>query len=102
MYIGINNGSESSYIDVTDVGPDMLFRGYVEDNLARQNPEDNYRIGIPRESVEVYQLMEDVGLNWTLIIMVATILFGFVFVVIYLSKKQKEREREEANQGIRR
>ncbi|MCF3942054.1 alpha-amylase family glycosyl hydrolase [Oceanobacillus alkalisoli] len=101
MYIGINNGSKSSYIDVTDVGPDMLFRGYIEDNLARQNPEDNYRIGIPRESVEVYQLMDDVGLNWTLIIMVATILFGFVFVVIYLSKKQKERERAEANQGLR-
>lgn len=100
MYIGINNGSESSYIDVTDVGPDMLFRGYLADNLARQNPEDNYRIGIPRESVEVYQLMDDVGLNWTLIIMVATILLGFVFVVVYLSKKQKEQERKEADQGI--
>lgn len=92
MYIAINNGTESSYIDLTDVEADKMLRGYLEDNLARANEEGNYRIGIPRESAEIYQLMDDVGYNWTLIGFAAVVISLFVFMMLYLQHKQKKRE----------
>jgi alpha-amylase len=94
MYIAINNGSESAYVDVTDVEEGMMFRGYLEDNVVRANQEGNYRLGIPRESVEVYQLMEDAGYNWTLITFVVGVLAAFVIIIIQLERKQKQAERE--------
>lgn len=94
MYIAINNGSESAYIDVTDVEEDMMFRGFLEDNVVRANQEGNYRLGIPRESVEVYQLMDDVGYNWALIALLVGVLGTFVVVIIALERKQKLQEKK--------
>jgi glycosidase len=98
MYIALNNGSESSHIDVTDVEEDMMYRGYLEDNVIRANDEGNYRVGIPRESIEVYQLMEDAGYNWLLISFVIGVLTLFVAMIITLERRQKRREKEEAQQ----
>lgn len=94
IYIAINNGSESSYVDVTDVNSDQMLRGYLEDNTVRENKEGNHRIGIPRESVEVYEVVDNQGFNWTFITLVFGIMVIFVLAVIYLMRKQKQREKE--------
>lgn len=93
MYIAINNGSESAYIDVDNLDSGLQLKGILEDNLVRENEEGNYRIGIPRESVEVYLVEEDKGLNWLFIGFVVSVLLLFVIAVILLKRNQKKRER---------
>ncbi|MHA6251671.1 alpha-amylase family glycosyl hydrolase [Oceanobacillus sp. CAU 1775] len=92
LYVAINNGSESNYTDITDIPTDKMLRGYLGDNIVRANEENNHRIGIPRESVEVFEVVDEEGFNWTIILMVAGIMFIFVAGVIYLSIKQKRDE----------
>lgn len=100
MYIAINNGSESSYVDVTDIDPDQMLRGYLEDNTVRVNEEGNHRIGIPRESVEVYEVVDHQGFNWIFISFVIGIMAIFIFGVISLVRKQKQREKEDVQANI--
>ncbi|RLL45045.1 alpha-amlyase [Oceanobacillus piezotolerans] len=92
MFIAINNDSESKYIDVSDIEPGMQLRGFLGDNIVRENENGTYRVGVPRESVEVYALQPDVGLNWGLISLSGGIILLFIFGVSYLSFKQKRRE----------
>lgn len=92
MYITINNGTESSYIDVTDIGSDKMLRGYLEDNLVRENEEGNHRIGIPRESVEVYEVVDNEGINWGFLSIVIGVMVIFIVGVVFLTIKQKKRE----------
>ncbi|WP_249870142.1 alpha-amylase family glycosyl hydrolase [Oceanobacillus saliphilus] len=91
MYIAINNGSESAYVDISDIESGMQLRGYLGDNLVRENANGDYRIGLPRESAEVYTIQEDGGLNWLFIGFVSTVFILFIGGIIYLSRKQKER-----------
>lgn len=93
LYIAINNGSESSYIDIPGVGSDNMLRGYLGDNIVRVNEEGNHRVGIPRETIEVYEVVDYQGINWLLISLVVGVMIIFVGAVIYLTLKQKKRER---------
>ncbi|WP_010650048.1 alpha-amylase family glycosyl hydrolase [Oceanobacillus massiliensis] len=94
MYIAINNGSESAYVDVTDMDSGMQLRGFLGDNLVRENENGEYRIGLPRESSEVYSVQEDAGLNWIFIGFVLIVFILFVIGIIALSIKQKKRMAE--------
>lgn len=95
LYIAINNSSTSQNITLSDIEPGMQLRGYLEDNLVRANDDGAYRIGLPRESVEVFHVQPDKGLNWGFISFVGGVLLLFIVGVIYLSRKQKQREAEE-------
>jgi glycosidase len=97
MYVAINNGSESNYADVSDIGEDQMLRGYLEDNLARVNEEGNHRIGIPRESAEVYEVVEAQGFNWGFIAIPAGVMIIFVAGIILLTVRQKRQEAAENN-----
>lgn len=92
MYIAINNGTESNYIDVKDVGSDKMLRGYLEDNIVRENEQGNYRIGIPRESVEVYEVVDNEGINWGFLSLVIGVMVIFIAGVVFLTIKQKKSE----------
>ena len=92
MYIAINNGSESSYIDVSDIESDKMLRGYLGDNIVRLNEEGTYRIGIPRESVEVYEVVEEQGLNWSFISFVVGVMVLFVGGIVALNIRAKRQE----------
>lgn len=94
MYIAINNSSESQYVPVTDLDSGLQLRGYLNDNIVRENENGEYRIGLPRESVEVYAVEPNQGLNWGLISFAGGILLLFVISIIYLSYKQRKREAE--------
>lgn len=95
LYIAINNSSTSQDITVSGIEPGMQLRGYLEDNLVRADDNGDYRIGLPRESVEVFHLQPDKGLNWGFISFIFGTLLLFIVGVIYLSRKQKKREAEE-------
>lgn len=94
IFIAINNGSESSYVDVEGIGSNKMLRGYLGDNIVRVNEDGNYRIGLARETVEVYEVVDNQGLNWLLISLVIGVMVIFVASVVYLTIKQKRRERE--------
>lgn len=96
MYVAINNGSESNFSDLTDVPDGKMLRGYLADNIVRVNEEGNHRIGVPREAVEVFEVVEEEGFNWTIIFMVSGVMLVFIIGVIYLTIKQKRNEAEES------
>ena len=90
MYIAINNGSESAYVDVSDIPSNMELRGYLGDNLVRENENGDYRIGLARESAEVYTVQTDAGFNWLFIGFVVGVFVLFIGAIIFLSAKQKK------------
>lgn len=92
IYIAINNDDRVRKIDAKDIEEGKRLRGIIGDNIARMNDDGSYTLGIPRESVEIYLIEEDVGINWTFISFVAGVFILFVLAVIYLSIKQRRRE----------
>jgi len=91
MFIAINNGTESDYVDVKNVESGKMLRGYLEDNIIRENEEGNYRIGIPRESVEVYEVVDNEGINWVFLSLVIGVMAVFIVGVVFLTVKQKQK-----------
>ncbi|WP_085992761.1 alpha-amylase family glycosyl hydrolase [Oceanobacillus senegalensis] len=92
FYIAINNSSESQDLAVTNLDSGLQLRGYLGDNLVRENDEGVYRIGLARETAEVYHVQPNTGLNWTFISFVGGVFLIFIVGVIYLSMKQRKRE----------
>lgn len=91
IYIAINNDDRLRKVKVTDIDEGKRLRGIIEDNLVLAEEDGSYILGIPRESVEVYLIEEDVGINWLFISFVAGVFLIFVLAVVYLSYKQKAR-----------
>lgn len=91
IYIAINNDSESQTVAVTDVDSGMQLNGLLGDNIVRETKDGEFKIGIGRETAEVYIVEDDKGINWVFIGFILGIFFLFIFAVIYLSRKQKKR-----------
>lgn len=91
IFIAINNDVKSQAVQLSDIEPEKRLRGVLGDNLARENNDGTYTVGIPRESVEVYMIEDDTGFNWWLIGFIVSVMLIFIIAVIYLSKKEKAR-----------
>lgn len=91
LYIAINNDVESQVVNLTEIESGKRLKGILNDNLARENADGTFTVGIPRESVEVYIIEEDVGFNWWLIGFISSVFLIFIIAVIYLSRKDKAR-----------
>lgn len=94
MYIAINNDETSRQLDITDIEPGMQLVGYLGDHIFREIEDGVYRIGLPRESAEVFSIQPDQGMNWGLILFAGGIFILFVVSVIVLSLKQKKQEQQ--------
>src|SRR5699024_12741531 len=94
IYIVINNDSESRLLPIESLSEDKQLRGLFGDNLVREDKNGNFRIGIPRESSEVYIVEDNTGINWFFIVPIIAVFIIFVVSVIYLSRKQKAREQQ--------
>lgn len=94
MYIAINNDSVSRAISVDDIDSDLQLRGLLGDNTVRENNDGEFKIGIERESTEVYIVEQNQGFNYWFIAFVAGVFILFIFMVNYLSQKQKKREEQ--------
>lgn len=92
MYIAINNDSVSRSVSLTDLEPDIQLRGLLGDNLARQLDNGEYRIGLARETADVYVIEEDSGVNWGFLVPIIVVLLLFISGVVYLTRKQRKRE----------
>lgn len=92
VYIAINNDSESRSLPIESLGEDKQLRGLLGDNLVREDKNGDFRIGIPRESSEVYIVENNTGINWFFIGAILSVFIIFIIGVIYLSRKQKKEE----------
>lgn len=95
MYIAINNDSVSRAISVDNIDSDLQLRGLLGDNTVRENSDGEFKIGIERESTEVYMIEENTGINFWFIGFVAGVFIIFAIAIAYLSHKQKKREANE-------
>ncbi|WP_100011438.1 alpha-amylase family glycosyl hydrolase [Lentibacillus sediminis] len=96
MFIAINNDTESQMVPVTDVAEGMQLRGYLADNIVREDANGEFKIAIPRESTEVYVVEPDRGLNWGLIGFAGGVILLFIGGVAFLSYKQRKRNKAES------
>lgn len=91
IYIAINNDPESRAVSIKGIGNGLQLRGLLGDNLAREDEQGEYKIGIPRESSEVYIIEENTGLNWVFIAPILVVMLLFVTAIVYLGRKEKQR-----------
>jgi len=94
IYVAINNDSESRSLSIESLGEDKQLRGLLGDNLVREDKNGDFRIGIPRETAEVYIVEDNTGINWFFIVPIIAVFIIFIVSVIYLSRKQKRREQQ--------
>lgn len=94
MFIAFNNDTETKTISVNDVSEGKQLSGLLGDNIVRENEQDEYKIALDRETVEIYIVEDNQGLNWIFIGMVISIFVLFVIFIMVLSYKQKKRERK--------
>ncbi|MFD2208470.1 alpha-amylase family glycosyl hydrolase [Virgibacillus halophilus] len=94
VYIAINNDSESRAVTIDGEDSGGRLRGLLGDNLVGEK-NDQYKIGLARETAEVYVIESDKGLNWGFILPIVIIFLAFLFAVIVLSMKQKKHKEEE-------
>ncbi|MEN1970354.1 alpha-amylase family glycosyl hydrolase [Lentibacillus sp. N15] len=92
LYIAINNDTSTKAVTVDDVPEGMQLTGLLGDNIVRKNDDGTYKIGIDRESVEVYVAEEDTGLNWLFIGMIVAVFVVFILGVVLLSRKQHKNK----------
>ncbi|WP_010093648.1 alpha-amylase family glycosyl hydrolase [Ornithinibacillus scapharcae] len=90
VYIAINNDSVSRTVSLMDIEPGIQLRGLLGDNLARQLDNGEYRIGLARETADVYIIEEDSGVNWGFVAPIIIVLLLFIVGVVYLTRKQKK------------
>ncbi|HEY4601896.1 MAG TPA: alpha-amylase family glycosyl hydrolase [Cerasibacillus sp.] len=91
LYIVINNDNESRQATLTEIDTKNQLRGLLGDDLVRANQDGEFKIGISRESQEVYIVEENSGINWLFIVPIALVFLLFVGSVIHLSRKQKQQ-----------
>lgn len=99
MFIAFNNDTETKTISVKDVPEGMQLSGLLGDNIVREDEQNEYKIALDRETVEIYTLEENKGLNWLFIGMVISIFVLFVLAIMILSYKQRKRERKTRNRS---
>lgn len=94
VYVAINNDEQSQSISIDEIESGMQLKGLLGDNLVRENEKGEFKVGLARETSEVYIVEKDNGLNWTFIGMIVGIFVIFFVSVMILSRKQKKREAE--------
>ncbi|GAB3789998.1 alpha-amylase family glycosyl hydrolase [Virgibacillus kimchii] len=95
MYIAINNDVETQVVTLDGIGEGMQLRGFLEDHTVRGNANGEFKVGLARESAEIFRVQPDTGINWVFISFVAGVFIIFVGAIIVLSRKQKQREAQE-------
>lgn len=91
MYVAINNGSESESVTVKGIDSGKQLRGFLGDNIVRESDNGEYKIGLARETAEVFAVEDDSGLNWGFITFILGVFALFIAMIIFLSRKQKKR-----------
>lgn len=92
----INNTSERKKIEIPKelVGENKEIRGTLEGEIFREGDDGIFRIIQNREVVEIYQVIDEQGINVSYIIALAFVYIIFIVFVVALLKRSKRRKPE--------
>lgn len=90
----INNTGKTTRVDLSEeeIGADKEIRGMFESEIIRANDEGNYPVVLDREMVEVYQIIDERGLNVGYLValgFVYLIFIGFIVIILKRAKRNK-------------
>lgn len=94
IYVAINNDEVMQDVTLTNIPENKQLRGLLEDEIVRSNQDGEFIITIPRESIEVFIVQDNFGINWYYLAFVAAVFIVFFIAIFYLSRKQKLREQQ--------
>lgn len=94
VYFAINNDSRSRYVTLDDLPDEIQLKGLFHDDTVRADKEGQFRVGLDRESAEIFIIQSNAGINWSFIGLVSGIMLLFIISIIVLSIKQKRRQQE--------
>ncbi|UOR13156.1 alpha-amylase family glycosyl hydrolase [Halobacillus amylolyticus] len=92
MIVAINNGTETQTAELTDLPDDRQMRGLLQDGLVRQSDDGIYKLGMERETADVFVIEPDQGYNWSFIAFVGGVMLLFVGSVITISIKNRRSD----------
>lgn len=97
--IVINNTSITNRINIsTDViGEGKEVRGMFDSEIIRTNEEGYYPIILDREMVEVYQVIDERGINVSYVVALGIVYLLFTAFVIIVVKRGRKRRAEQAS-----
>lgn len=93
----INNSSETKRISlpVADIGAGKEIRGMFESEIIRENKDGDYAIYLDREMVEVYQVIDERGLNVSYFIALGLVIVLYAVFMAVIMKRGKVRRAEQ-------
>ncbi|WLR47571.1 alpha-amylase family glycosyl hydrolase [Halobacillus litoralis] len=92
MVIAINNAKETRTMTLEGLEDDHQLRGLLHDGLVRQQSDGTYRLGMERETADVFIVEPNSGYNWLFIGFVGGVLSLFVLAVIVISLKNRKAD----------
>lgn len=93
MVIAINNAEETQSMELVNMKEDQQLRGLLHDGLVRQQTDGTYRLGMERETADVFIVESNSGYNWLFIGFVGGVLGLFVIAVILISGKNRKADK---------
>jgi glycosidase len=93
MVIAINNAEETRSMELVNMEDDQQLRGLLHDGLVRQQKDGTYRLGMERETADVFIVEPNSGYNWLFIGFVGGVLGLFVIAVTLISWKNRKADK---------
>lgn len=94
----INNSSKTKRVNlpIAEMGEDKEIRGMFESEIIRANKDGNYTIILDREMVEVYQVIDERGINMSYIVALGLVVVIYTIFMVAVMKRGKKRRAEQA------
>ncbi|WP_176140712.1 alpha-amylase family glycosyl hydrolase [Halobacillus salinus] len=90
VVVAVNNSSETKVMKMENMEEGQQLRGLLQDGMVRQQKDGTYRLGMERETADVFIVEEDTGYNWLFIGFVGGVLSLFVIGVTAVSIKNRK------------
>ena len=89
----INNTGETQRVNISpeEIGEGKEIRGMFESEIIRQNKDGDYAIILDREMVEVYQVIDERGINTSYIVALTLVVVLYALFMVMIIKRGRVR-----------
>jgi alpha-amylase len=92
MIVAINNATETKVAELESIPEGYQLRGLLKDGIVRQQGSDAFRLGMERETADVFVVEPNEGYNWLFIGFVVGVLGLFVGFVTIMGRKNRKTQ----------
>lgn len=99
--IAVNNTSETQSVELDEsviAESDVILRGVLEGDIVRRVDNGTFKIGMDRETAEIFIVNEDRGINTGYIIALIVVWILFIGFLSLVWRQGKKRREESTNQ----